>query len=199
MPFEHAVRPFQTPDSFGRAIIPAVPSARARATLTWGAKTTVSDVVPQRTGINVECCKDNRQQYESDTVIHNSFINQVWGPGTPGPSQPHGQWGAEIFHLRSANVRLRKKEEDTCSSDLDQISGVASGIKEAFADLKADIEAGGAGKTVDSCKAKMKLYSYGGTPFHDDVLGSFPYKNNVPLPETKLSNYVQYTNEPQGA
>lgn len=197
MPFEYFVRPFQAPGSQGRTIVPATPSARTQATLTWGAKTTVQDVIPKRTGNNLECCTDNRTQYESDTVAHNSGINQVWGPGTPGPSRPHGQWGAEIYHMKSANVRLRKKEKDTCASDLDQISGVASGIKEAFADLQADIEAGGAGKTTDSCKAKMRLYSYAWTPFHDDPLGSFPVKDNPALPEQRYS--PDHTPEPEGA
>jgi len=143
MPFEYAVRPFQAPDSFGRAIIPSVPSARARATLTWGAKTTVKDIVPERTGINVECCSEHLTEVARKT-------NTVELRGG-------GNYSSENYLVveRATEVKLQKTHQDSCGDDLEQISGVASGIKEAFADLKADIEAGGAGVTDTACQQTL--------------------------------------------
>jgi len=143
MPFEQIIRPYQTPDSFGRTIIPSVPSARSRATLTWGAKTTVSDVVPERTGINVDCCKETASEVEK--LGHTYKISSAET--------------ADLFIMqhRTTQIKLQKDSEDSCASDLDQISGVASGIKEAFADLKADIEAGGAGKSIKHCGQYIHL------------------------------------------
>jgi hypothetical protein len=177
MPFEYAVRPYQTPDSSGRVIIPATPSGHERATLTWGAKTSVDQVKFDKTGGDVECCKDDRTQ---ETGAVGSFksqrgkvIQQVWGvPGTP--PQPHGQWGAEIIVDESTSVLYRKKQQDMCAAEWNQMSAVASAVDGAFASLEADIEAQGAGADVDHCKARVNTFFAATDTFNGNPLGSFP-------------------------
>jgi hypothetical protein len=178
MPFEYAVRPFESRDSQGRVIIPSTPSGHDRATLTWGAKTSVNQVKFDKTGGDVECCKDNRTQETGTagafTSSRGKLIQQVWGPGTGGPPEPHGQWGAEIFVDQSVSVLYRKEQEDSCAAEWNQMSGVASAVNGAFASLEADIEAGGAGKTVDHCKARVNTFYSGGSQFLGNPSGTFP-------------------------
>src|SRR5580765_6037365 len=145
MPFEYAVRPFQSPDTHGRIIIPSTPGETPqRATLTWGAKTALNNIQPANSGINVECCKDTKSQKSAE-------MNQV-SVGIEGP--PTTVAGSmEILFKRTSVAKFDKTQKDECASDWDQMSYVAAGIKQAFADLEGDIQAGGAGKTVDHCKA----------------------------------------------
>jgi len=156
MPFEYLVRPYQTPASHGRIVLPAAPSSRASATITWGAKVTVSDVVPERTGINVECCSERLAEVsrKTDTI-------KISG---------EAPFATENYLLveRATQVKLKKTGENKCGSQLDQMSGVASGIKQAFADLEADIEAGGAAEGETACDQTIHFTEntrLGGSPY----------------------------------
>jgi hypothetical protein len=140
MPFEYFVRPFQTPDSNGRVIIPSTPSGHERATLTWGAKTS-SLPAPERTGTNVNCCGEELDEGERDGEVHK--ISSVESPGL------------FVLEHRPTQVKLRKKHEDKCAADWNQMSGVASAVESAFSSLEADIEAQGAGADVDHCKTQV--------------------------------------------
>lgn len=145
MPFEYFVRPFQTPDSQGRIIVPSTPgSTHERATLTWGAKVTVDPVTKDQVGVNVECCGETLT--ENDRKGSDFKITAANDPDT------------FITVNRATEVRFQKKQEDKCASDWDQMSGVASAVDGAFASLSADIHASDSafGKT-DHCKQTMKL------------------------------------------
>jgi hypothetical protein len=69
---------------------------------------------------------------------------------------------------------LKVKETNSCANDWAQMSFVASAVDAAFADLKTDIEAGGAGKTVDHCKARINSVETEAWEFKGDPAGKFP-------------------------
>jgi hypothetical protein len=143
MPFEYFVRPFQAPDSQGRIIIPSTPSGHERATLTWGAKTSSLPAV-EKTGTSVDCCSEHLDEVER-TTERVKIIDQVNSPEN------------YMIVERATNVKLRKKHEDKCAADWNQMSGVASAINGAFASLEADIEAEGSGATIDHCHQVLQL------------------------------------------
>ena len=129
MSLEYLVRPFQSPGAHGRIVIPSSPSAGAqRATLTWGAKT-APDTLPKAKslGVNVECCNEisTEQSRKGDDITITA---------TNAPEN-------YIKVRRATEVKLKKKEDNKCDDWLANNSFVASGVKEAFADLKAEIHA----------------------------------------------------------
>jgi hypothetical protein len=80
MPFEYFVRPFQSNDPHGRIIIPSAPGGLdQRATLTWGAKTTVNPSEQPGKGISVTthwpdadpegCCTEKLTEKSRNTEL----------------------------------------------------------------------------------------------------------------------------------
>ena len=131
MSLEYLVRPFQSPGAHGPIVIPSSPSAGAqRATLTWGAKT-APDTLPKAKslGVNVECCNEISTQSSSEASGVDIFVT---GPDAEGIS----------FRVNRSDVVVAKKKEDNkCDDWLANNSFVASGVKEAFAELHAEIHA----------------------------------------------------------
>jgi hypothetical protein len=109
MPFEYVVRPFQSRDSYGRIIIPSVPGGTQRATLTWGAKTSI---VPTSLAHQVRfqyvhdpndpvtCCQEVSLQAsnEMETV---QIVNE-------------GSGGGQINVKRAKSLRLQKQIKNAC-------------------------------------------------------------------------------------
>lgn len=146
MPFEYAVRPFQTPDSHGRIILPSTPgSSRERATLTWGAKVKGTLPTPQVIGFNTKCCKEAKQQ-TSNTMDPVSVTAEGDGPAA----------GQSIDFQRASVVKFDLTHQNSCAEDWAQFSDVGGAIDSAFADLKANIEAGGAGVSKN-CKSESRF------------------------------------------
>jgi hypothetical protein len=144
MPFEYAVRPFESRDSHGRVILPATPSGFERATLTWGAKVAgLPD--PEISGTEVTCCHEQLAEHQRVGEVH-----KIVSKESPG---------LFILEHRATEVKLKKKTEDKCASDWTQMSYVASAVESVFADLKADIESvGGAdAESTDPCFTTLHL------------------------------------------
>ncbi len=144
MALEYAVRPYQSPGSLGKTIIPSTPgSTTARATLTWGADATMPTVVPA--GTNVSCC--NEQLGETSRETENVRIIG---------NKPEN-W---IDVARSKSVKLKKETKSNCAGDWDQFSGVAAEISSTMAGLSSAIHASdsafGTG-TDGNCDVKWEL------------------------------------------
>lgn len=102
---EYAIRPFQSPGSHGKIIIAKTPGATtARATITWGSKTTN---LPAATGgVTVQCCSDSLDEQERTGETVRIFGNDDPGDGS-GPSF------VDVF--RANTVKLNKQSVDNCS------------------------------------------------------------------------------------
>lgn len=107
---EYAVRPYQTPNSQGKIIIPSTPSATAeRATLTWGAQATMP--TPTATG-GVTCCSD-----VLDEQSRTGEVVRIYGDAADGD-----QSYVDVF--RSNTLKLSKKSADQCQGLFDQYLSV---------------------------------------------------------------------------
>jgi len=154
---EFIVRPFQTPSAHGRAIIAATPKGtRENATLTWGGKATLQDVKSnERSGVDVICCRqDHVETYRTGVVRE---VRNSTKPSVP----PSFGYGGEFPDLRAwfrtpVSVTLQKKEKQSCTGEWEQMSGVASAIKNLFADLAADLKAG-RGDDPTPCKTTFNF------------------------------------------
>jgi|SRR5580765_1190765 len=131
MPFEYAVRPFQSRDSFGRIILPSTPSGAAeRATLTWGSSASLPPgtlPTPTTMGVNMKCCQEIRTQDGAEMEPVNV---QVQGPGA-----------IEIPVKRSNVVLAKKQDENHCDDWLAHNSYVAASVKESFVGIADAIHA----------------------------------------------------------
>src|SRR6187401_2887730 len=114
MPFEYFVRPFQTPDAHGRIVIPSAPGGNVqRATLTWGAKTSLDAIADK--GISVTgswpndepgCCTEQYQEKERKTTqvkITDSTEPENW-----------------ILVNRATSLSLDKDHRNACGGGADQ-------------------------------------------------------------------------------
>jgi hypothetical protein len=115
---EYAVRPYQTPNSQGKIIIPSTPgSTTQRATITWGAQSTIP---PANKGFNVVCCSEqlNELERQGETVR----IQSQQADDDTSPSY------VDVF--RSNKLKLNKKSNDShpCDSPLDQYLGAEFGL-----------------------------------------------------------------------
>jgi hypothetical protein len=148
MSFEYIVRPFETPGSHGRIVIPSTPSGTERATLTWGAKIAPNSIPKAKSlGVNVECCNEvsTEQTRSGDDITITATDN------------PENY----ITVRRAKEVKLTKKESNDCDDWLSNNSYVASGVKEAFSEMSSLIHASDSafkpsGSTAD-CKQTLKL------------------------------------------
>jgi hypothetical protein len=143
---EYAVRPYQTPNSQGKIIIPSTPgSSTQRATITWGAK---NSAVPQANkGFNVVCCSEQLEELErqGETV-------QI----------PITQQQVDVGHMevfRSNQLKLKKKSNDSshpCDSPLDQYLGAEFGLDDT-GDTHIDLGWVGTVDAADQCGVSWKL------------------------------------------
>jgi len=109
MPFEYAVRPFQTPGAQGRIVIPSAPQGfDQRATLTWGNKTSLDSAAGKK-GISVTthwpdfsegCCVEVSQQ-ESNEMDDIRIDNE-------------GTNGGSVTVKRARWVKMDKEHKDAC-------------------------------------------------------------------------------------
>lgn len=102
---EYFIRPFQSPGSHGTIIIPSTPKGtREKAVLTWGAKSTMPEVVPDVTNVNTKCCAEGLKEAErvSETV-------RITQPGKPENY---------VDVARARNVKLKKREKNSCGGPL---------------------------------------------------------------------------------
>jgi len=125
---EYFVRPFQSPSAHGRRVIASTPKGtRERATLTWGGKGDAVTDVKSRGGVNVVCCNEQVTETQRETETVN--IASAWDPRS------------YITVRRALSIDFKKEETQSCFGEgWDQLSGVASGVKAAFASLAADIK-----------------------------------------------------------
>jgi hypothetical protein len=125
--FEYLVRPYQSPRSQGSVIIPSTPSAPGeKAVLTWGTSATMP--VAKGISFNTVCCKESSDEQSRETEpvrIEN-----------PDDSSQY------IMVARSKSLKLNKKEQNNCSDDWDQFSGVGLEVTDALAGFASDIASG---------------------------------------------------------
>jgi hypothetical protein len=133
---EYVIRPFQSTTVLGKTVIPSTPqSPTLKATLTWGAKSTLPRPVPKTT--TVTCCREESQETDRDTELV-----EIADPNNPGFS---------IWVRRSKVLRLDKKEKNDCASDWDQFSGVGLSIAAALDEFAAAM-----GPTDDTATARCQ-------------------------------------------
>jgi hypothetical protein len=136
MPFdslEYVVRPYTTPNAHGQIIIPSTPrGTHARATLTWDGQMTIPTRTEVSDGVNFEvvCCQESLSE-----VSRKSKPERIYQNGDVNSSN----W-ADIE--RPTSLRLKKKENNTCGDDWDQISGVAQEVNSVLAEWEADMNSG---------------------------------------------------------
>lgn len=107
---EYAIRPYQTPNSQGKIIIPSTPGATtARATITWGAKNSVMPKAQVYGGGT--CCGEKNVEQKRDGDVIRIFGNDDPGDGS-GPSY------VDVF--RTNDMWLGKSSASTCDGQFDQ-------------------------------------------------------------------------------
>lgn len=141
---EYAVRPYQTPNSQGKIIIPSTPgSSSQRATITWGAKN--SAIPSANKGFNVQCCNEQLDEVErqGETVqipVSQSEVDTGY---------------VEVF--RSNQLKLKKKANNNpCDSPLDQYLGAEFGLDDT-GDTTIDLGWAGTPDPSDQCNVGWKL------------------------------------------
>jgi len=125
---EIIVRPFQIPGAHGRAIIAATPKGtHEQATLTWGGQATLKDTVSARPSVNVVCCNEQINETSRDTET--ARVTSARDPR------------CYVMVRRARRIDFKKADHQSCFADgWEQMSGVASAVRGAFADLAADIK-----------------------------------------------------------
>jgi hypothetical protein len=114
---EYAVRPYQTPNSQGKIIIPSTPgSSSQRATITWGAK---NSAIPQANkGFNVVCCSEQLDEVEREGEVVQIPITQAQ------VDQGH----MEVFRANKLKHNKKSNDSHPCDSPLDQYLGAEFGL-----------------------------------------------------------------------
>jgi hypothetical protein len=153
MPFEYFVRPFQSPDSHGRIIIPSVPGGTQRATLTWGAKTSIVPTSLQHQvrfqyvhdpNDPVTCCTEQLDEQDRDT-------DTIKITSTSDPD-------AWITVKRATQLRVDKKAANTCNGQPPwepQIDQSAQSVLDNMATEAAFM--GVREPTVEKCRTVLNL------------------------------------------
>lgn len=141
---EYAVRPYQTPNSQGKIIIPSTPGkATQRATITWGAKN--SQVPKADTGFNVQCCNEQLQEMTREYEIAQIPVSQA----------QVDQGYVEV--ARSKVVTLHKKmNNNPCDSPLDTYLGAEFGLDDT-GDMNIDLGWAGTVDKDEQCGVKWAL------------------------------------------
>lgn len=142
---EYAVRPFTTPNSAGKIIIPSTPSAKnQRATITWGTKSTNVPEPSLSNDFSVVCCTEELS--EVDRMGEEVQI-------------PIGQAQTDTGHLtvfRSNRLRLHKPKNNPCDSPLDQALGQEFGLDDS-GDVTINMGFAGTEKLEEKCGAIWHL------------------------------------------
>jgi len=184
---EYSVRPFQSPGAHGRGVIASTPhGTRDRATLTWGGKGDALPPVKSRGGTSVECratrgtqsglpaeptlTKEMTSPYAQRDLADDDYPwqvavkrnSQTWLRIDPVAETDPGT--TPLIYRRTESMVLDDKKTDECAGDWDQLSGVASAVTAAFADLAADIHAGGAGVSNKKCRTTV-TWAQNAAPF----------------------------------
>jgi hypothetical protein len=142
---EYAVRPYQTPNSQGKIIIPATPgSSSQRATITWSAKN--SSLPQANKGFNVQCCSEQLNEIERQGETVQIPISQ----------QQIDDGHMEVF--RSNKLKLNKKSNDShpCDSPLDQYLGAEFGLDDT-GDTSIDLGWAGTPDADSQCQTTWAL------------------------------------------
>jgi hypothetical protein len=141
---EYAVRPFTTPNSQGKIIIPSTPGATtARATITWGATGLIPNAQPQ--GFNVQCCN-----YKVEEIERQGEIAQI-----PIKQEDIDQGHTSVF--RSNTLKHKQTQSNKCDSPLDQMLGLEFGLDDS-GDTSIDLGwAGTPDKDDEACGVTWKL------------------------------------------
>jgi hypothetical protein len=143
---EYAVRPFTTPNSHGKIVIPSTPGAtNQRATITWGSKAT-NVPVPEQTGdFNVVCCTEHLNEIQREVDIVQIPIQD------PEGANPH------VTVARSKKVILRTPlHSNPCDSPLDQALGAEYGLDDT-GDVTINLGFAGTVKPQEKCGAIWEL------------------------------------------
>src|SRR5215475_3050358 len=107
---EYAVRPYQTPDSHGKIIIPSTPgSTTQRATITWGSKTTNVPQPELGKDFTVVCCTEELQE-----INRLGEYVRIYNPNN------HDNF-VDVFRARE--LTHTKPKNNPCDSPLDQALG----------------------------------------------------------------------------
>jgi hypothetical protein len=123
---EYVIRPYQTPDVYGRIVIPTSETRADRATLTWGATSSGTPYVAKTkdtTGMTYQfdCCNEGLQ--EKSRSNHTIRIT-----GSDGESY--------VDVERPYQMTLKKKTKTQCDGPLDQMSLVNQGINSVLNDFQ---------------------------------------------------------------
>jgi hypothetical protein len=152
MMLEYAVRPYQTPNSQGKIIIPSTPgSSSQRATITWGAK---NSAIPQANkGFNVVCCSEK--------------LNEIERQGEWVKIEQDGEPENFVWVFRAYQLKHTKKSNDShpCDSPLDQYLGAEFGLDDT-GDTHIDLGWAGTEDPDTHCAVTWELNNntVGGTP-----------------------------------
>ena len=128
MPFEYAVRPFASPDAHGRVHIPSAPGGNIqRATLTWGAKTSL-DAIGKK-GISVTGSWPN----DSDAACTEESLQQTQelDPVTVTNEGPNG--GTVAF--QRARILTLDKEKRSNPTPTPQTSAATAAVLKSYETL----------------------------------------------------------------
>jgi hypothetical protein len=139
---EYAVRPFTTPNSQGKIIIPSTPGATtARATITWGATGLIPNAQPQ--GFNVQCCN-----YQVQEIQRKGQVVRITQPDNTDNY-------VDVF--RSNELKHKQTQSNKCDSPLDQMLGLEFGLDDT-GDTTIDLGwAGTPDQTDEACGVTWKL------------------------------------------
>jgi hypothetical protein len=121
---EYVIRPYQTPDVYGRIVIPSSSTRADRATLTWGATTsgTVPTATPKKTNdmtYQFDCCNEGLTE-------QSRLTNRIRITG----NDPDNWVDVE----RPYQLKLKKQTQQDCDSSA-QISYVTQGINAVLNDF----------------------------------------------------------------
>lgn len=143
---EYAVRPFTSPNSLGKIIIPATPgSTTQRARITWGAKSTNVPTPEVSNDFQVICCSEQLHELERTVEVVDIPIELT--------SEDSGK----VTVARSKTVKLRKHmNNNKCDSPLDTYLGAEFGLDDS-GDTSIDLGFAGTEKAGEKCGAIWNL------------------------------------------
>jgi hypothetical protein len=134
---EYIVRPYQSPQSHGTTVIPSTPSGtRERATLKWG---TTATMPTPAAGVNVECCAETQDEQSRIPIPI-----RIYQRGDPTSDN----W---VDVERPQKMTMKKKEQNTCNDNWDQVDYVASEINADLNQWAADFAHNDAVQTPTNC------------------------------------------------
>ena len=140
---EYAVRPYQTPNSQGKIIIPSTPGAtNQRATITWGSQ--ASNVPQPELGkdFTVICCSEELRE-----------VNRLGEYVRIYNKDDHDQF-VDVFRARK--LFHTKPKNNPCDSPLDQALGQSFGLDDG-GDMTIDLGFAGTVLPEDKCKVTWNL------------------------------------------